>query len=117
MEIPPKIEYAAKRLKEGHRVNRITVRDFLLHFGAERRGAVIVATIREILDSLDITTDPDFETAWIDSPMWLRPKSPVAIAETCLPDESGMLEVEQVPTPRGRARRNPVGRPAGGGTV
>jgi hypothetical protein len=35
MDVPSKIEFAAQRLKEGHRVNRITVRDFLRHFGAE----------------------------------------------------------------------------------
>jgi CBS domain-containing protein len=72
MEIPPKIRFAAHRLKEGHRVNRITVRDFLRHFGAERRGAVKVEAIRRVLDSLDLQTEPDFETAWIDAPMWLR---------------------------------------------
>ena len=59
-------------MKEGHRVNRITVRDFLRHFGAERRGALKVEEIREILDSLDLQTEPDFETAWIDQPIWLR---------------------------------------------
>jgi hypothetical protein len=45
---------------------------FLRHFGAERRGAVKVQAIRNILNSLDLETDPDFETAWIDGPMWLR---------------------------------------------
>jgi adenylate cyclase len=43
MNIPDKIFLAAQRLKEGHRGNRITVRDFLAHFRAERRGAVKVA--------------------------------------------------------------------------
>ena len=52
MEVPYKIRYAAKRLREGHRVNRVTVRDFLSHFGAERRGAVVVEAIQNILDSL-----------------------------------------------------------------
>jgi hypothetical protein len=77
MEIPDKIEFAAQRLKEGHRVNRITVRDFLRHFGAERRGAAKVESIRRILDLLELTTDPDFETAWIDGPIWLRLKEGV----------------------------------------
>jgi CBS domain-containing protein len=72
MEVPDKIQYAAERLKRGHRVNRITVRDFLGHFGAERRGAVKVEEIRRILASLDLQTEPDFETAWIDEPIWLR---------------------------------------------
>ena len=48
MDIPDKIRYAAQRLKKGHRVNRITVRDFLGHFGAERRGAAKVEQIKAI---------------------------------------------------------------------
>ncbi len=75
MDIPERIVSAAQRLKEGHRINRITVRDFLRHFGAERRGAVKIQSIRNILDSLDLETDPDFETAWIDGPLRLRLKS------------------------------------------
>ncbi len=82
MEVPGKIQYAAQRLKEGHRVNRITVRDFLRHFGAERRGAARVGAIRTILDSLDLQTDPDFETAWIDQPIWLRLKGSQPEEET-----------------------------------
>jgi len=74
MLIPDKISWAADRLKDGRRVNRITVRDFLGHFGAERRGAIKVQEIREILDDLDLTTEPDFELAWIDEPIWLRLK-------------------------------------------
>jgi CBS domain-containing protein len=79
MEIPGKISYAAERLKKGYRVNRLTVRDFLRHFGAERRGAVKVQAIRNILNSLDLETDPDFETAWIDGPMWLHLKDGVPV--------------------------------------
>jgi CBS domain-containing protein len=82
MEIPGKISFAAQRLKEGHRINRITVRDFLRHFGAERRGAAKVQAIRTILDSLDLETDPDFETAWIDGPIWLHLKEGVPITPT-----------------------------------
>jgi hypothetical protein len=77
MEIPWKIQHAAERLKEGHRVNRITVRDFLRHFGAERRGATKVEEIQAILHSLDLQTEPDFVTAWIDEPIWLRLKGSV----------------------------------------
>ncbi len=77
MQTPAKIVFAAGRLKAGHRVNRITVRDFLRHFGTERRGAVKVEGIQRILDALDLRTDPDFATAWIDSPMLLRLKSDV----------------------------------------
>src|SRR6059036_709163 len=77
MEVPDKISFAAQRLREGHRINRITVRDFLRHFGVERRGTAKVQAIRSILDSLDLETDPDFETAWIDGLIWLRLKNGV----------------------------------------
>jgi hypothetical protein len=77
-EIPAKIQHAAKRLREGHRVNRITVRDFLRHFGVERRGAGKIEAIRGILDSLDLQTEPDFETVWIGEPIWLRLKDSVS---------------------------------------
>ncbi len=56
----------ATRLKEGHRVNRITVRDLLRMFKAERRGLNKVQDIRTALDSLGLTTEPDFESVWID---------------------------------------------------
>lgn len=55
-------------------MNRITVRGFLDEFGAARRGAVKVQAIREILEKHDLKTDPDFATAWIDEPIWLRLK-------------------------------------------
>jgi CBS domain-containing protein len=105
MEVPPKIQYAAQRLRKGHRVHRLTVRDFLRHFEAERRGAVKVAAIRAILDSLDIQTEPNFETAWIDEPMWLRLKGDTPAIDAApmdrLSDEEFILDstpsaIEQV---------------------
>jgi CBS domain-containing protein len=81
MAVPEKISSAAQRLKEGYRINRITVRDFLRHFGAERRGAAKVQAIRSILDSLDLQTEPDFATAWIDGLIWLRLKEGTPVAQ------------------------------------
>jgi len=89
MKIPWKVEYAAQRLKQGHRINRITVRDFLRHFGAERRGAVKVQEIRGILDSLDLETKPDFETAWIDGAVRLCLKDGSEITGTVQADCEG----------------------------
>lgn len=91
METPEKIRYAAQRLKQGFRVNRITVRDFLQHFEAERRGAVKVQAIRTILDSLDLETHPDFETAWIDELIWLRLKAGATVEENY--DGSGKVRL------------------------
>ncbi len=97
MDIPGKISFAAERLREGHRVNRITVRDFLRHFGIERRGAVKVQEIRHILDSLSLATEPDFETAWIDAPIWLY------LTDSSTPPTN--------PEPRRTGETAPVGEP------
>jgi CBS domain-containing protein len=94
MEVPGKISFAAQRLREGHRINRITVRDFLRHFGVERRGAVKVQAMRTILDSLDLETDPDFETAWIDGPIWLRLKEGIPITPSASIPEDGCTDSE-----------------------
>jgi CBS domain-containing protein len=97
MLIPDKILWAADRLKAGRRVNRITVRDFLGHFGAERRGSIKVQAIREALDTLDLTTEPDFELAWIDEPIWLRLKDgtrPTAASGSNIESVTGDIELE-----------------------
>jgi CBS domain-containing protein len=102
MKIPARIQSAAERLKSGRRSNKITVRDFLRYFGAERRGAMRVQEIRAVLDELDLQTEPDFEMAWIDSPMWLRLKEGVPISRgedsfsPCGPDPEDNVEEEVV---------------------
>jgi CBS domain-containing protein len=75
MDIPDRIQRAAERLRQGLKVNRFTVRDFLGHFGAERRGAAKVEAIQNILDSLELETEPNFRSAWIDEPIRLRLKT------------------------------------------
>lgn len=75
MWIPKQLGWIAMRLKEGHRVNRITVRDLLRIFKAERRGLNKVHDIRAALDSLGLETDPDFESAWIDARIRIRLKN------------------------------------------
>lgn len=92
MDMPHKITYAAERLKLGHRVNRLTVRDFLWHFGAERRGAAKVQVIRRILNSLGLITEPDFELAWIDELIWLRLKDSDAIIGSSNQDTEDIFE-------------------------
>jgi predicted transcriptional regulator len=66
MWIPREIDRIATRLRQGYRVNRITVRELLRMFKAERRGLNKVQDIRAALDSLGLATDPDFESVWID---------------------------------------------------
>ena len=53
-------------LDNGEVIAPVTVREFLLWYGAERRGQNVVARIRADLDEHGISTAPDFEGAWID---------------------------------------------------
>lgn len=76
MWIPREIGRMAARLRDGHRVNRITVRELLHMFKAERRGLNKVHDIRSALDSLGLTTEPDFESFWIDGRIRIRLKQP-----------------------------------------
>jgi CBS domain-containing protein len=98
MEVPYKIQYAAERLRNGHRVNRITVRDFLSHFGAERRGALKVEAIQNILDSLGLETEPNFQSAWIDEPIWLllKANSGRPLPTHTPDDDLGNIEAEEI---------------------
>jgi len=75
MWIPKDLGWMAQRLKEGHRVNRITVRDLLRMFKAERRGLNKLHDIKSALDSLGLITDPDFEFEWIDAKIRIRLKN------------------------------------------
>ena len=108
MWIPKEIGRLSTRLKEGHRVNRITVRDLLRMFKAERRGSTRYMTSEPLLESLGLVTDPDFESVWIDGKIRIRlkdasnvvaPAVPPAGAEVAEEDE---LDEEQL-RPRGRA--------------
>ena len=75
MWIPKEIGKMATYLKEGRRIRRVTVRQLLRMFKAERRGMNKVQDIRNTLDALGLETDPDFESAWIDSRIRIRLKA------------------------------------------
>ena len=74
MNVPLQIKLRAEKLKQGRKVYKMTVRNFLGYFGAERRGAVRVEAIQEILNSLGLDTEPNFQSAWIDGYISLRLK-------------------------------------------
>lgn len=48
-------------------MNRVRVRRLLELKGAERRGSLIMNSIRAILDGKGLTTEPDFQSVWPDS--------------------------------------------------
>jgi CBS domain-containing protein len=84
MWIPKEIGRMVTRLKEGHRVNRITVRELLRMFRAERRGLNKVHDIRTALDSLGLVTDPDFESVWIDGKIRILLKDASSVVPAAL---------------------------------
>jgi len=94
MWIPKEIGRMATRLKEGHRVNRITVRELLRMFRAERRGLNKVHDIRVALDSLGLVTDPDFESVWIDGKLRINLKDASNVVTAAVP-AGGAETVEQ----------------------
>ena len=53
-------------LESGKKVERVTVRDFLWWFSAQRRGLIVISMIRFSLESNGLLTEPDFEGAYID---------------------------------------------------
>lgn len=67
VEIPEQLQEAAEQLKKGRQPKENTVRELLAWFDAERRAKNIVQRIREALAELSIETEPDFESAYIDS--------------------------------------------------
>lgn len=56
----------ADELQTGVAPPRETVRNFLLWFGAAKRGVKIVTTIRRALEDSGLETNPNFEFAYID---------------------------------------------------
>jgi len=66
----------ARQLKDGETVQPLTVREFLSWFSAQRRGYYIVEGIRHVLTGAGLATEPDFEAAYIDSPIRLVALTP-----------------------------------------
>src|ERR1017187_1291705 len=97
MWIPKEIDRLSTRLKDGRRINRITVRDLLRMFKAERRGLNKVHDIRAALDSLGLVTDPDFESVWIDGRIRICLKDTAEGVSTKMPvgAENGSQEEDE----------------------
>lgn len=57
----------AEELREGRPGPQVTVREFLDWFYAQRRGSWIVLYIRQQLAEAGLKTEPDFQSAYIDS--------------------------------------------------
>lgn len=64
---PRRLSEIAKHLRDGDQPESPTVREFLSWFSAHRRGFWIVENIRDALSKAGLRTEPDFESAFIDS--------------------------------------------------
>ena len=83
MSAAERLEEIGPHLREGGASPQVTVRQFLSWFGAYRRGYWIVERIREALTKAGLETKPDFESAYIDSPIEfvvLKPVTPAVPA-------------------------------------
>jgi CBS domain-containing protein len=80
----------AQEIQQGASPPPVGVRDFLSWFGVKRRGYVIVEKIRKALSEARIETDPDFESAYLDSSLALRIKAP---SDTRIEPPSGSLSL------------------------
>ena len=83
-----RLEEIAAHLRQGRAASPITVREFLSWFSAYRRGYWIVRQLRDALQAANLETDPDFEAAYIDSPIQfiLKPLLPEPVAGLGKPD-------------------------------
>lgn len=78
--MPAKLTELAEAAKADEDVY-ITPRTLLSFYGYQRRGSWISYQIRLDLNRLGVITNPDFESAYIDSPMSLLPKPAPPAAE------------------------------------
>lgn len=79
MDVNKRLQSIANDLDEGSDVPPLTVREFLSWFNAQRRGSFIVWFIHRALDEARLTTEPDFESLYIDAVFsFKRKETPVA---------------------------------------
>lgn len=99
----------AQQLRERETAPSVSVREFLSWFGAQRRGYWIVSGIREALSHSGLQTDPDFESAYIDSPITFTlasdtsispplPAQPIELAATATASASAVATLSAAPS-------------------
>jgi CBS domain-containing protein len=64
-----------KKLVDESTSDEVLVRNFLQWFDAKRRGVWVVSHIRKALESVGLKTEPDFESAYIDSSISFKLKN------------------------------------------
>jgi len=107
MTTPENLQDVADRIHKTGEPHRETVRTILSWFEQQRRGQWVVSRIRTALRELDLTTFPDFETAYIDGMVELRP-TPKAVGAP--PAGPAGEDREGDETDRADGRGDPVAR-------
>lgn len=97
--IPSQLRQIAEQVAKGQRP-AVTVRTLISwFFGSQRRGRWIVSVIRRALDKLDLRTEPDFDSTYLDATVAFVPKIEIhfATAPTIAPsDKSGSFSADAV---------------------
>ncbi|MCX5890496.1 MAG: CBS domain-containing protein [Deltaproteobacteria bacterium] len=96
-----RLKIIAEELRAGKEAPQFTVREFLSWFKVERRRYWNVLGIQEILNNARLRTEPDFESAYLDS----------NITFSLLPEETSEGLAQQV-TPEGIASSEGFGTPS-----
>lgn len=85
-KIPPQLQEAAEKIHQDGKPKVVRVKELLSWFHAQRRGLLVVREIRAALKKAKLVSVPDFEVAYIDQRIKLKPlqpadKKPVASKE------------------------------------
>jgi predicted transcriptional regulator len=99
--IPPQLNGIRAQLDLGQSPSRVRAREFLRWFGVQRPGHYAVRNIRTALDTLQLTTHPDFESAFPEEQLSIvatdtqRPYPATATAGADQP-ETSLLSAESL---------------------
>lgn len=93
----------------------LSIRDFIAHWGAKRRGYWYVETIRADLEAAGLTTVPSFEVGWIDNTVVLKRLGSQTLAQA--PDGESSATGPSDATALGEALRVSSLAPAAGALV
>jgi CBS domain-containing protein len=70
--VPAQLISIAQKIQAGESPDPVTVRTLLAWFDRERRGTWVVRWIRDRLSEAGLTTEPDFDSVWIDGNIRFR---------------------------------------------
>jgi predicted transcriptional regulator len=115
--IPSELREVADEVARGRRPT-VTVRVLLSWFyGYQRRGRWIVSVIRRACDKLDLKTEPDFDSTFIDGPVTFVPKTELKRVVATVPEVTGsfsadatLVAPESIPVTTERTQVDPTHR-------